>query len=114
MGRAEPAVDHIMTAGMLITFMLLGKILESRAKVQTAFAIKHLLKCQPKTALLVCGDVSEGMGGEDDVVEREVAVELLHKGDVVKVNSPIPGTRYIHTSLELYLHMLHCYAYICR
>jgi cation transport ATPase len=88
-GHAEPALDHIMTAAMLITFMLFGKIMESRAKVQTAFAIKHLLKCQPRSAVLVTGG---GEGGEG--CEREIPVDLLHKGDIVKVHHRKSSTRH--------------------
>ncbi|CAE7761784.1 ATP7B, partial [Symbiodinium microadriaticum] len=80
----EAYPDHVMTAAMLVAFMLLGKTMEVRAKAHTAFAIKHLLDCQAPSAVLIEGE------WDDEAVavtgkEREVAVELLHRGDIVKV-----------------------------
>ena len=79
-GAVEASPDHLMTAAMLIGFLLLGRVMEGRAKTRTAFAVQHLLACQAATAVLV-----EGAGEEGPGREREVAVELLHRGDVVKV-----------------------------
>ena len=66
-------------SAVLITFILLGKWLESRAKGQTAAAIRALMDLRPDTARV-----------RRDGVEREVAVERVRVGDIVVVR---PGER---------------------
>lgn len=101
-GRTEPALDHMMTSAMLISFMLLGKVMETRAKVQTAFAIKHLLKCQPRFALLVTDGVEScGDCGTGERSEKEVPVDLLHRGDIVKVIHNLTHPTLYHLSYRL-------------
>ena len=72
------------TAAMLITFILLGKYLETSAKGRASKAISKLLQLQPPTALQLanCRDV--------DGDAREVQVSGLRKGDVIKV---LPGAQ---------------------
>jgi len=66
-------------AAMIITLILLGRLLEARAKGRTSAAIKALIGLKPKTAhVLIDGE------------EREVAVESLTVGDVVIVK---PGEK---------------------
>lgn len=67
------------TAALLITFVLLGKLLESRAKGRTSDAIKKLMGLAPKTARVVRG------GEEVDVPAEQVVV-----GDIVVVR---PGEK---------------------
>ena len=67
------------TAGLLITFVLLGKLLEARAKGKTSDAIKKLMGLAAKTARVVRD------GEEIDVPVEEVVV-----GDVVVVR---PGEK---------------------
>ncbi len=86
------------TASMLITFILLGKCLESSAKRKTSAAISKLLRLQPPTALrsleplTARGDVGGGVtSAEDSLVHVEsVPAESLLEGDVVKV---VPGAQ---------------------
>lgn len=66
-------------ATMVIAFVLLGKMLEERAKLSTGSAIKSLMGLQPLTAHLV---TEEG--------EREVPVAVLKAGDRVSVK---PGEK---------------------
>ncbi|EWY39170.1 cation-transporting ATPase transmembrane protein [Skermanella stibiiresistens SB22] len=66
-------------SAVLITFILLGKWLESRAKGQTAAAIRALMDLRPDTARV-----------RRDGVEREVAVERVRVGDIVMIR---PGER---------------------
>jgi Cu+-exporting ATPase len=66
-------------AGILITFILLGKWLESIAKGRTSDAIKELLGLEAKTAIVL-------RNGE----EKEIPVEEVVIGDVVLVK---PGQK---------------------
>ncbi|DAZ96747.1 TPA: hypothetical protein N0F65_012324 [Lagenidium giganteum] len=64
---------------MLLTFVTLGKYMESMAKGKTADALSELMKLQPKTALLM------GQKGEPD---KEIPIELVQRGDLLRV---VPG-----------------------
>jgi len=70
---------HYEATAMVITFILLGKYLESKTKGKAASTIKKLLELQPKMAIV-----------RKDGIESEVPVELLTKGDVVIVK---PGEK---------------------
>jgi Cu+-exporting ATPase len=61
-------------AGLLLTFILLGKYLEAIAKGRTSAAIKKLIGLQPKTATV-----------ERDGREIEVGIDEVEVGDVVVV-----------------------------
>jgi Cu+-exporting ATPase len=66
-------------AGLLIVFILLGRMLEALAKGRTSESIRKLLELQPKTALVV----REGK-------EQEISVDEVMVGDAVIVK---PGGR---------------------
>lgn len=74
----EPHV-YFEASGMIIAFVLLGKLLEGRAKNGTSKALQSLMQLQPDTALLI-------EAGE----EREVKVSLLQPGMRVRVR---PGEK---------------------
>jgi len=65
----------------VITLVLLGKLLEVRAKAKTGFAISKLLHLQPKKAFV-----------ERDGKIEEISIEALHVNDifVVKAGESIP------------------------
>ena len=67
------------TAAFLITFILLGRLLEAIAKGKASEAIKKLLDLQPKTAIVI----REGK-------EKEIPAEEIIAGDIVVVK---PGER---------------------
>jgi Cu+-exporting ATPase len=67
------------TAALLLTFVLLGKLLEARAKGKTSDAIKKLMGLAAKTARVI-------RGGE----EIDVPVEQVVTGDTVVVR---PGDK---------------------
>jgi Cu2+-exporting ATPase len=69
----EPHV-YYEAATVIITFILLGKWLEEKAKGNTASAIKKLLGLQPKFTTRIEGDA-----------EREVPISFLENGDLIKV-----------------------------
>lgn len=81
----EPHV-YYEASGVIIAFVLLGKLLEERAKRSTSSAIKGLMGLQPKTAFRVSAD------GE----EQEVLISQLQAGDCVRVRPgekiPVDGT----------------------
>lgn len=66
-------------AAMIITLILLGRLLEARAKGKTSAAIKNLLSLKPKTAHV--------LNGEEYI---EITVESLQIDDVVLVK---PGEK---------------------
>lgn len=69
----EPHV-YYEASGVIIAFVLLGKLLEERAKNSTSSAIRSLMGLQPKTARRL-----------RDGVEEEVPIALLRVGDRVSV-----------------------------
>ncbi|MCU0426700.1 MAG: heavy metal translocating P-type ATPase [Candidatus Kapabacteria bacterium] len=74
--RAEVYYD---TTATIIALILLGKMLEARAKGQTSAAIKKLMNLQAKTARILVNEQ-----------EREVSIDAVKRGDVVVVR---PGER---------------------
>ncbi|HWT03443.1 MAG TPA: heavy metal translocating P-type ATPase [Pyrinomonadaceae bacterium] len=79
MGAAEMTPVYFEAASVIIALILLGRLLESRAKGRTGDAIARLVGLQPKTARVV----REG-------VEIDVAVEEVVPGDTVVVR---PGEK---------------------
>lgn len=87
----EPHV-YYEASGVIIAFVLLGKLMEERAKNSTSSAIKGLMGLQPKTARLVT-----------DGREEEVPISNLQVGNVVSVRPgekiPVDGTLLQGSSL---------------
>lgn len=81
----EPHV-YYEASGVIIAFVLLGKLMEERAKNSTSSAIKGLMGLQPKTARLV----------KEGAEEEEVPISSLQVGHVVSVRPgekiPVDGT----------------------
>jgi len=85
------------TSAMLISFILLGKFLESYARSRTADAITALMDLQVDYATLVEYDVavdpaekSKSLSNKNHASEREIDVRLVQMGDHLKV---FPGQR---------------------
>lgn len=70
---------YFEAAGMIVAFILIGRLLEARAKNSTASAIKSLIGLQAKHALV-----------EVDGQQKEVAIEFVHMGNTVVVR---PGEK---------------------
>jgi len=72
---------YFEASASVITLVLLGKLLELRAKAKTGFAISKLLHLQPKIALV-----------ERDGITQEISIEDLHVNDIfiVKAGQSIP------------------------
>ena len=66
-------------AAMIITLILLGRLLEAKAKSKTSLAIKRLLGLKPKTARVI-------RNGK----EADIPVEAVLKGDIIVVR---PGEK---------------------
>lgn len=71
----EPHV-YYDSAALIVTLVLLGRLLESKARGKTRAAIQSLVLLRPKTARRLGGP-----GG----VEQDVPLEDLHVGDLVRV-----------------------------
>lgn len=70
---------YFETAAMIITLILVGKLLEARAKSQTSTAIKKLMGLQARTARVL-----------RDGEEQDIPVAAVRKGDIVLVR---PGEK---------------------
>jgi P-type Cu+ transporter len=66
-------------AAMIVTLILLGRLLEARARGKTSQAIKRLMGLKPKTARVI-----------RDSREFDLPIEALEKGDVILVR---PGEK---------------------
>ncbi len=71
---------YFEAAAVIVTLVLLGQVLELRARSQTGAAIKALLGLTPKTARRV----------GDDGHEEDVPLEHVHVGDRLRVR---PGEK---------------------
>ncbi|MBQ5346997.1 MAG: heavy metal translocating P-type ATPase [Ruminococcus sp.] len=63
---------YFESAGMILTFITIGKYLESKSKSKTSSAISKLIKLTPKTAIIE-------VNGE----EKEVNTDTIKSGDIV-------------------------------
>ncbi len=78
-GAPGPAPVYFETSAAIITFILLGRLLEARARGRTSEAIRGLLALRPDTARV-----------RRDGVEQDVPVDSVHVGDEIVVR---PGER---------------------
>lgn len=85
----KPDIYFDATA-MILSFIMLGKYLEERAKGSTAGAIRKLMGLSPKTALVERpGGASMGEAGGDPV-EMHLPIKEIVKGDIIVVR---PGEK---------------------
>ena len=82
---------HYEAAAIVITFILLGKYLESKTKGKASSTIKKLLELQPKIATVI-----------KDGKETEVPIELLQLGDkiIVRPGEKIPVDSRVVTGIS--------------
>ncbi len=78
--RGLHAHVYFEAAAVIITFILLGKLLEERAKGNTSSAIRKLMGLQPKTVMVI----------QADGTEKQTAIEEVNAGDVILVK---PGEK---------------------
>jgi len=79
MENGRPGVYFEISA-IIVTLVLLGQVLELRARRQTSSAIRALLDLSPKTTRRVRADATD----------EEIPLEQVHKGDGLRVR---PGDR---------------------
>eukprot|EP01137_Pigoraptor_chileana_P025404 Opistho-2@94854 len=80
------AMEAFEISALLITFILLGKVLELLAKRKTSAAIRKLMDLQPGTAILLSVDDATGKV----LSEKEILSKLVQRGDLLKV---LPGAK---------------------
>lgn len=78
--RGLHAHVYFEAAAVVIAFILLGKLLEEKAKGNTSSAIKKLMGLQPKTVMVI----------QADGTEKQTAIEDVNAGDVILVK---PGEK---------------------
>ena len=71
---------YFEAAAVIVTLVLLGQVLELRARSKTSSAISELLKLAPTSAFRISADGSE----------EEIALESVQVGDILRVK---PGTK---------------------
>ncbi len=79
-GHGGEVAVYFEAAAVITALVLLGQVLELRARSQTSSAIKMLLGLAPKTARILRGD-----GKEEDI-----ALDQVHPGDLLRVR---PGEK---------------------
>ena len=78
--RGLHAHVYFEAVAVIIAFILLGKLLEEKAKGSTSSAIKKLMGFQPKTVIVV----------QTDGTEKQTAIEEVNVGDIILVK---PGEK---------------------
>lgn len=78
--RGLHAHVYFEAAAVIIAFILLGKLLEEKAKGNTSTAIKKLMGLQPKTVIVILADGTE----------KKMPIEEVNAGDVILVK---PGEK---------------------
>jgi heavy metal translocating P-type ATPase len=76
---------YFEAAAVIITLVLLGQVLELRARARTNSAVKSLLALAPNTAIRIRSDGSD----------EEISLDAVHAGDILRVkpggNIPVDG-----------------------
>jgi Cu2+-exporting ATPase len=78
--RGLEAHVYFEAAAVIVAFILLGKLLEERAKGNTSDAIKKLMGLQPKTVTII----------KDNTTEVQISIEEVKKEDIILVK---PGEK---------------------
>src|SRR5699024_312223 len=96
--RGLEAHVYFEAAAVIIAFILLGKLLEEKAKGNTSSAIKKLMGLQPKTVIVVEKDGTERQKAIEDVNEGEVI--LVKPGEKIAVDGRVTsGSSYVDESM---------------
>lgn len=96
--RGLHAHVYFEAAAVIIAFILLGKLLEEKAKGNTSSAIKKLMGLQPKTVIVIEAD-----GTEKQIPIEEVtvgAIILVKPGEKIAVDGiVVSGNSYVDESM---------------
>jgi Cu+-exporting ATPase len=79
-GPSGDVALYFETAAAIVTLVLVGQVLELRARARTSLALEKLLGLSPKTARRVAGDGSE----------QDVELDSVHVGDKLRIR---PGEK---------------------
>ncbi len=71
---------YFEASAMIVTLVLLGQVLELRARSRTSDAIRSLLKLAPKTARII----------REPGIEEDIPLDMIHAGDLLRVR---PGEK---------------------
>lgn len=77
---------YFETAAFLITFVLLGKLLESSAKAKTGAAVQKLVGLSPKTARVIQGNIAHDIPIDQVMVDDII---LVRPGEKIPVDGVI-------------------------
>src|SRR5690606_20817150 len=78
--RGLHAHVYFEAAAVIIAFILLGRLLEEKAKGNTSTALKKLMGLQPKTVVII----------RSDGTEEQVAIDNVNVNDIILVK---PGEK---------------------
>ena len=96
--RGLHAHVYFEAAAVIIAFILLGKLLEEKAKGNTSSAIKKLMGLQPKTVIVIQADGTEKQTPIEEVLEGNVI--LVKPGEKIAVDGiVISGNSYVDESM---------------
>ena len=96
--RGLHAHVYFEAAAVIIAFILLGKLLEEKAKGNTSSAIKKLMGLQPKTVIVIQADGTEKQTPIEEVLEGNVI--LVKPGEKIAVDGMvISGSSYVDESM---------------
>jgi Cu2+-exporting ATPase len=96
--RGLHAHVYFEAAAVVIAFILLGKLLEEKAKGNTSSAIKKLMGLQPKTVTVIQPDGSEKQTAIEDVNAGDII--LVKPGEKIAVDGMvISGNSYVDESM---------------
>jgi len=88
---------YFEASGMVVSFILLGRVLEARAKMSSASAIKSLMGLQPKSAVI------DHNGEHKEVLIKDILIGdivVIRPGDRIAVDGTlIDGSSYVDESM---------------
>lgn len=88
---------YFEAAAVVIVFIMLGKLLEEKAKSNTSSAIKKLVGLQPKTVILITAE------GEKEIPVADVKIAdqiLVRSGEKIPVDGEVyEGSSYVDESM---------------
>lgn len=88
---------YFEAAAVVIVFIMLGKLLEEKAKSNTSSAIKKLMGLQPKTVMVV----RDGAEHEIDIAEVKIGDQILvRSGEKIPVDGQVyEGSSFVDESM---------------
>lgn len=96
--RGMHAHVYFEAAAVVVTFILLGKLLEENAKGNTSAAIKKLMGLQPRTVTVISADGTEQVRPIEEVQKGDVLV--VKPGERIAVDGEVlAGESYVDESM---------------